>query len=378
MQSVQPPATKPATDETTSQTATSSTSNQTPNTTIAGQCTTVTSPPLSALHTSICLLKTAIADISAGITTVEGHILFNEGAQRSFITQELAETLQLQPTRYEVIAVSTFGEQVSTSKKFAVATIRIHTVNGGQIPVSVLVVPKLAAPVRNSIHAHLHNLPYLSGLALAHSVTSDENFCISFPIGADHYWEFIEDQVVRGDGSTAVKSHLGYLLSGQLSAPRSIETTNLHISALSCITHSEEAPHNNTLWQIECMGTTVKQDPDATFMQEYTATRITAQPDGAYSLKFPWKNAHPLLPTNYAICVHGTRSMAQRLSKTPHLLQLYNTIITDQETRGFIERVDHHCEQDSVHYIPHHPVRKESSTTPIRIAAVNSHLSLQA
>jgi len=34
---------------------------------------------------------------------------------------------------------------------------------------------------------------------------------------------------------------------------------------------------------------------------------------------------------------------------------------------GFIERVDHHCEQSSVHYIPHHPVRKESCTTPIRI-----------
>jgi len=64
----------------------------------------------------------------------------------------------------------TFGEQVSTTKKFAVATIRIHTVNGGQIPVSVLVLLKLAAPVCNSIHAHLimNNLPYLSGLTLAH------------------------------------------------------------------------------------------------------------------------------------------------------------------------------------------------------------------
>lgn len=367
-QSAQPPTDKPATDGTTSQTETSSPPNQTTNTTTpTGQYTTVTSPPLSALHISICLLKTAIADISAGITTVEGHILFDEGAQRSFITEELADTLQLQPTRHEVIAVSTFGAQVSTPKKFAVATIRIHTMNGGQIPVSVLVVPKLAAPVRNSIRAHLNHLPYLSGLTLAHPVTSDENFRISVLIGADHYWEFIEDQVVRGDGPTAVKSRLGYLLSGPLPVPQSVETTSLHISALSCITHSEEVPPN-TLWQIESMGTTpVAQDPDANFMQEYMATKITSQPDGAYSLKFPWKNAHPPLPTNYAVCARRTRSMAQRLSKTPHLLQLYNTIITDQETRGFIERVNHHCKQGSVHYIPHHPVRKESSTTPIRI-----------
>jgi len=59
--------------------------------------------------------------------------------------------------------------------------------------------------------------------------------------------------------------------------------------------------------------------------------------------------------------------MAQHLSRTPDLLQLYNTIITDQETKGFIERVNYHCEQGSVHYILHYLVRKESSTTPIRI-----------
>ena len=48
---------------------------------------------LSAISTSVCLLKTAIANVSAGQTTVEGHILIDEGAQRSFITQELADQL---------------------------------------------------------------------------------------------------------------------------------------------------------------------------------------------------------------------------------------------------------------------------------------------
>ena len=119
--------------------------------------------------------------------------------------------------------------------------------NGGQILISVLVAPKLAALVCNSIRAQLKHPPYLSGLALAHPVTSDEYFCISVPIGTDHYWEFIEDQVVHGDGPTAVKSLLGYLLSGPLPVTQSIETTNLHILALSCITHSEEVPHNKHL-----------------------------------------------------------------------------------------------------------------------------------
>jgi len=167
-QSLQPSSNKPATNERTNQTGTNLAANQTGtnvarnqlgNTTTTGQFTTSTSPPLSALHNSICLLKTAIADISAGVTTVEGHILFDEGAQRSFIAQELANSLQLQPPRHELILVSTFGAQVSMPKKFAVATICIHTLNSAQIPVSVLIVPRLATPVCNSTCACLSQLP---------------------------------------------------------------------------------------------------------------------------------------------------------------------------------------------------------------------------
>ena len=208
------------------------------NSTATSSFTTMTPAPLSTFYTSVCLLKTAIADVSANSTTVEGHILFDEGAQRSFITQQLADTLQLQPIRHELITVSSFGEQISTPTRFAVTTISIHTLNGSQIPISVLIVPKLAAPVRNSIRTHLNQFSYLQGLTLAHPVTSDENFSISVLIGADYYWQFIQDHVARGDGPTAVQSRLGYLLSGPLPLPQPISTTSLHISILSCTTEN--------------------------------------------------------------------------------------------------------------------------------------------
>ena len=207
------------------QTSDNTPTTQTNNSTTTGLYITVTSQPLSALHTSVCLLKTAIADISSRVTAVEGHILFDEAAQRSFITQKLADSLQLQPTRHKVIAVSSFGAQVTTPKRFAVTTVCIHTLNAGHIPVSILVVSKLAAPVRNSTRTCLRQLPYINGLTLAHPVTSDENFHISVLTGADHYWEFVQDHIVRGDGPTAVQSRLGYLLSGPLPVS---QTTSFH------------------------------------------------------------------------------------------------------------------------------------------------------
>ena len=51
--------------------------------------------PLSAHYTGVCLLKTAIAAVSSDTVTAEGNILFDDGAQRSFVTQQLANHLHL-------------------------------------------------------------------------------------------------------------------------------------------------------------------------------------------------------------------------------------------------------------------------------------------
>lgn len=329
--------------------------------------TAVTTASLSTFHTSVCLLKTAIANVPSGTTTIEGHILFDEGAQRSFITQDLADELQLQPTGHENISISSFGAQVSTIKSLAVAPIFVHTLNGTKILVTVLIVPKLAAPVRNSVRTHLNQLSYLQHLPLAHPVTNDENFDITILIGADFYWCFVQDTVVRGDGPTAVESRLGYLLSGPLPLSQSVSTSCIQISSLSCLT---EGTDYSTFWKVESMGTTTPQkNSDAEFLKTYLNTKVSKQTDGSYTLKFPWKRDHPPLPSNYTICARRTRSMAYRLAKTPNLLRMYNTIIEYQERRGFIEKVTNNLEHTATttHYIPYHPVRKESSTTPIRI-----------
>ncbi|XP_065908770.1 uncharacterized protein [Dysidea avara] len=60
--------------------------------------------------------------------------------------------------------------------------------------------------------------------------------------------------------------------------------------------------------------------------------------------------------------------LARRLGRQPELLTLYNTIIVEQEQHGFIEKVDpSDVENKRTHYIPHHPVHKNSPTTPARI-----------
>ena len=129
---------------------------------------------------------------------------------------------------------------------------------------------------------------------MAHPITSDENFHVSVLIGADYFWQFVQDQVVRGNGPTAVQSRLGYLLSGPLLLPQSTDTAGLNVSVLSCTT---EDATQRSFWNVESTGTTrIMKNSDTEFLHKYMATKIAVQPDGAYSLKFPWKDSHPPFP----------------------------------------------------------------------------------
>ena len=49
------------------------------------------------------------------------------------------------------------------------------------------------------------------------------------------------------------------------------------------------------------------------------------------------------------------------------MLKLYGDIISDQEKRGFIEKVETSEISNRMPYIPHHAVKKDSATTPLRI-----------
>ena len=317
---------------------------------------------------TISLLKTAVAPISAEGLRIQGNVLFDDGSQSSFITEEVAIKLKLKPTTSEHIAVAPFGAEYTSAQHLSVTCAYVETNSGERIPITVLIVPFIAAPLQNSVCASVSTFPHLQGLKFAHPITNEENFQISVLIGADFYWTFVEDKIVRGNGPTAQQSKLGYLLSGPIHQviPHCATTNAFHIAVMNL---SVEDPDPQQFWSLEETGTVKPALPstDEDFLHQYQSTSINQAKDGTYTARFPWKTDHPYLPSNFAVCERRTRNLVSRLTQSPALLHLYNDIISDQEKRGFIERLlsDHQPEQ--VHYLPHHPVKKDSVTTPIRI-----------
>jgi len=113
-------------------------------------------------NSPVCLLNTAVAPVCANGRRADANILFDEGAQRSFMSSKLAQNLRISisPQDSENINIS----EPSSLKQLGVTTVNIETLAGEQIPLSVLLVPMIAAPLQNTYHNHLLTMKHLSGL----------------------------------------------------------------------------------------------------------------------------------------------------------------------------------------------------------------------
>ena len=57
-----------------------------------------------------------VAEVHAGTHYCRANILFDEGAQKSFISQKLADSLNLQSCEQQNICLTSFGETATPTK----------------------------------------------------------------------------------------------------------------------------------------------------------------------------------------------------------------------------------------------------------------------
>ena len=294
--------------------------------------------PFGTHPTGPVLLKTASANLwhyNRGMTV---NILLDEGAQRSFITEHTAEQLRVERSQCasEQVNLSTFGDKTPRSRQIDVAELELEDAAGRKLKLSALIVPRISTPVKNYVNTSVMNHQYLQDLRLAHHVSKDV-FEIDLLIGADYYWTIVEDKVVRGPGPTAVASKLGYLLSG----PTNLET-NAVLNTMICKTlvdQTEDEHKLSTFWELETIGITDTDERTSRDDIDYqTYSDSLELVDGKYTARLPWKPDHAPLPTNFRVCEARTRSMVRRLSQDTR--KMYQTIISDQLSRDFIETVE--------------------------------------
>ena len=350
---------------------------ETENTTTA---TTTTSENANPKTRVLLQIARAIATNENGTRSTTVRLLFDNGSQRSYVTDSLRSKLQLKPVQTERLNLNTFGESRYKKQDCDVVNFQIRkagTDDHDAINISALTFPVICSPLPSKVSV---NHPHLYGLDFADepfdSQVSSES--IDILIGSDYYWDFVTGETKRGDdGPIAVKSTLGWLLSGRVNGTIDPVThSNLIIegqNSLFAPSQDQDDILTNTLkefWETESIG--IKDLPaDQDTRKESFAIDVKLN-GGRYEVKLPWKEDCLPSSDHYQLCENRLRSLHHKLRKDPALLTEYDNIIQEQLNTGIIEEVsngDFNNEKAAqIHYLPHHAVvRKDRETTKVRI-----------
>eukprot|EP00794_Sanderia_malayensis_P003921 gene3921-4466_t len=182
---------------------------------------------------SFVLMQTATAFVSGenGERT-KAIILFYSGSQKSYITKDLMNKLNIKPQKTESINLNTFGSENFRKLNLDVVKFNLEVEGGVLIPIGALSNSVICTPLATRVS--VDEFPHLQGLSLADSFDSSEVRKIDVLIGLDHYYDVISGEIIRGSsGPIALRSKLGWLLSGVVDGHEF--TTNLATNVVSSL-----------------------------------------------------------------------------------------------------------------------------------------------
>ena len=322
------------------------------------------------------LLQTAraIASKNGESKGIPVRILLDSGSQRSYVTEAVKNKLKLEPMKKETLHLNTFGGENVSKTVCSVVKLHLKGKEGENIEINASTFPVICSPLPSKID--LSDYPHLEGLELSDPLdTESEVKPIDILIGADVYWDIINDEVIRdGHGPIAVKSKFGWIVSG----PVKVEKVNNPQVAANLVIQPTTfyQPSNDPLitelkrfWDTETLGIYESKGNKDRFLEEI-------RHDGErYEVGLPWKGCEPeSLPDDYNQALNRLNSLYARLEKDNEVLNEYDKIIDEQLNSGIIEIVPVYeqsskfFEENEVHYLPHFGVtRKDRETTKLRI-----------
>ena len=337
------------------------------------------------------LLQTAIASISrpdCPTETIKARMILDSGSQRSYVSDRLKNAINLPVIGTEQLEIKTFGNARTVSRKMENVQFMIQNPrNDFSIVLSALSVPLICAPLqRQSIQFAQSKHKHLLELTLADNCSGNEDSQIDILIGADNYYKIATGRLIRGEPHepVALSTHLGYVLTGELSdAPKptlsSADQVNLvsatHVLRTDAFSSDTAYLHGENIrldeqvkqfYDLESFGINDKKDG---VYEKFV--KGMSRKEGRYEIGLPWKDNIPNLPSNYGLSFSRLNSLVNRLKRDPEILEQYDNVIRDQIENKVVEivgRENDNVPENKCHYLTHHPViRKEAVSSKLRI-----------
>ena len=307
------------------------------------------------------------------------RILIDSCSKLSYITKRLAKSVNPRLIKKEWLKINGFGGVVTEKKarKWSVE------VGGLRDPDALYTCEAyetelICGPIpRVSTENWLHQMAE-EGLPLADEAEAlndpDWSGEIDLLLGARDVARVLTGKMKRIDDSTlAVETIFGWVVIGEVSKTLDDASATMMLSIAQPLDLEDDDRCATRLWELEAIGidedlsTAVDVNADSTVVHFESTIKLQ---DGRYHVKLPWKENHPLLPSNKDLVTSRLKVLLRRMKNSPELMQQYAAHLQDHADRGFTEEVpveELNGRPGAVHYLHHRPViRADKVSTKIR------------
>ena len=226
-----------------------------------------------------------------------------------------------------------------------------------------------------------------SGVALSDSYSREQK--VDLFIGSDNYYTIVQPGFRRKGNLVIIPTKFGYTLGGAYR--RSANLTNVtpivvmeviddRVKKEFCVEQYIELPPQisqikedlNALWDLDHIGITERtvDKQSVAILKEFEENLKFDIEHGQYEVCLPWRVDPSRLPTNYGLAKGRLDGLMKKFTHNKAFATEYQRVISEQEERGFIERVpleEIRNPRYAVHYLGHHGVHKDSLTCGTRI-----------
>ncbi|XP_068214098.1 uncharacterized protein [Palaemon carinicauda] len=209
------------------------------------------------------------------------------------------------------------------------------------------------------------------GIRLVDQRPDDNAAGIEIIVGADYLPRLLE-RTHNIQGVNLFSTPAGYVVWGELPDwsspdmdPRDVSAVTITINRIDVDSLMTINPPLENLWKLDTIGITKEPFSHLEEKEVDLFKGTTQYKTRKYVVQLPFKcDKHPA--SNYARAF--AQFMSVKKSKNPQLFTDYRKILDEYLEENFIEPVPLGTPVNGkVHYLPPHPVVKNSATTPIRI-----------
>lgn len=308
------------------------------------------SPNNALLATAVIYIKNNAGKLQKLRAMIDG------GSTLSFISQSAMSKLNITPNATAISYVGVSGQaaecnnaidcEISTSKEQF------------QFPIQLQVVPKLATDLPTTPLDKEQFDKILKGKKMA-----DPSYHKMAPVdvllGVDIYAKILLPKLENIGGLILQQTKLGWILFGSLPTSPSVQKPKDVVATAM--------PDFSKFWEIEDIPAQKFLTPEEEKVERHFVNTVERIHGGRYQVRLPLKEDPPPLGASRFVALKRFQSLENKFKKDEQYRDQYSAVMDEYFQLDHIEEIRSEIQNPRSFYIPHHAVKKEGSSTPLRI-----------